>query len=571
LIAFGFFVAVVLPNLGVATPTKAATTLTAPLLPGEPALSSGAPAYDFGFNNGIEYGSPGFAELPSAQARVKAAGLTIDRVWAPYESAGTLMSSSDITWMTNHIDASNASGATCYMELGEVDNLPLMEQEVTMGEQMGCHIFEFGNEIDNNSGYSTATYVNQWIADIPALRALSVCAGTATVSSGCLFGGPTVEYPVYSDSSVPSGYPSAVAYFLARSKATGVLPAFVSWHQYPCNGAAGWDPTTAAAQADCITAASLPAAQCVNNVNNCSLTSLPYGQQEVLGWEQQYLGYLLPTGISETNFDPGSSTLSDWSADDSFLGQYETAVTDAFVQSDFSFAMTYTSLDYAGYSDLDMFCDYVGAGNGDPACAGGLGAPRSEFTALAAEVQKYRGTGLSVTTMSLPSGNVGQTYSATLAASGGMTPYSWSQTGLPGGLTLNAASGAISGTPTASGTSTVMVTVTDSVGHNASASLSLTVAPASVPLAVTTTKLVGCHAGTAYSATLAATGGTPPYTWSTPDPSAFPPGITLSSTGKVSGTDTTETGKFTFTVTATDASGKSASKVLSVAVSGHVK
>jgi hypothetical protein len=106
-----FFVAVVLPNLGVAT-ARAATTLTAPLFPGEPTLSSGAPAYDFGFNNGIEYGSPGFAELPSAQAQVKAAGLTIDRVWVPYEPPGTLMDTSDVTWMTNHIDAANASGTT---------------------------------------------------------------------------------------------------------------------------------------------------------------------------------------------------------------------------------------------------------------------------------------------------------------------------------------------------------------------------------------------------------------------------------------------------------------------------
>jgi hypothetical protein len=176
----------------------------------------------------------------------------------------------------------------------------------------------------------------------------------------------------------------------------------------------------------------------------------------------------------------------------------------------------------------------------------------------------------SVTTKSLPGGTVGQSYSASLAATGGVTPYTWSQTGLPAGLILNATTGAISGTPTASGTSTVVATVTDSAGQKASATLSLTVAPAAVPLSVTTAKLPGCHIGKAYSATLAATGGTPPYTWSTPDPSALPPGITLSSAGKVSGTDTTQHGKFTFTVTATDASGKTASKVLSVACHGHV-
>jgi hypothetical protein len=396
LVAFGFFLAVTWPSITAATATgaartvaatKAATTLTAPLLPGEPTFASGAPAYDFGFNNGIEYSSPAFSTSPSVQAQVKAAGLTIDRVWAPYENPGTnTMSASDITWMTNHIDAAKASGATCYMELGEVDNLPLLENEVEFAEPMGCHIFEFGNEIDNNSGYSAVTYVNQWIADIPALRALSVCAGTATVSSGCLFGGPTVANPGDLDGA-PSSYPSAVAYWLASSKSAGVLPDFVSWHKYPCNGAAAWASTTAAAQADCLAYATAPANDCA--ATNCYV-SLAYGQQEVLGWEQQYLGHLLPTGISETNFDPGSATLTDWAADDIFLVQYEAATLNEFVALHFSFAMEYTAFDYAGYGDLDMFCDSAGFDN-DPACTS-QGAPKGQFKAIASEVQKNKGT-----------------------------------------------------------------------------------------------------------------------------------------------------------------------------------
>jgi hypothetical protein len=48
-----------------------------------------------------------------------------------------------------------------------------------------------------------------------------------------------------------------------------------------------------------------------------------------------------------------------------------------------------------------------------------------------------------------------------LAATGGVTPYAWSATGLPAGLSLNAKTGQITGTPTTVGSSAVTVTVTD--------------------------------------------------------------------------------------------------------------
>lgn len=60
------------------------------------------------------------------------------------------------------------------------------------------------------------------------------------------------------------------------------------------------------------------------------------------------------------------------------------------------------------------------------------------------------------------SGQVGSPVAGfTLAATGGTTPYSWTATGLPAGVTV-AANGAVSGTPTTAGTSTVTATVTDS-------------------------------------------------------------------------------------------------------------
>ncbi|MDQ2583873.1 S8 family peptidase [Saccharothrix yanglingensis] len=69
---------------------------------------------------------------------------------------------------------------------------------------------------------------------------------------------------------------------------------------------------------------------------------------------------------------------------------------------------------------------------------------------------------------------VGTAVSLQLTASGGTAPYSFSATGLPAGLSISA-SGLISGTPTATGTSSVTVTVTDSAGRTGTASFTWTV------------------------------------------------------------------------------------------------
>jgi hypothetical protein len=93
---------------------------------------------------------------------------------------------------------------------------------------------------------------------------------------------------------------------------------------------------------------------------------------------------------------------------------------------------------------------------------------------------------LAVSTASLPDGAVGSPYNQSLVATGGTAPYTWVvATGtLPAGLTLNT-TGVISGTPTAAGSSSFTVRVTDSAAPAATAShdfsLAVTAAPASPP------------------------------------------------------------------------------------------
>ncbi len=69
---------------------------------------------------------------------------------------------------------------------------------------------------------------------------------------------------------------------------------------------------------------------------------------------------------------------------------------------------------------------------------------------------------VTVTNPGNQSSTVGTAVNRTNSASGGTSPYTWSASGLPAGLSISASTGTISGTPTTAGTSNVTITATDS-------------------------------------------------------------------------------------------------------------
>jgi hypothetical protein len=156
---------------------------------------------------------------------------------------------------------------------------------------------------------------------------------------------------------------------------------------------------------------------------------------------------------------------------------------------------------------------------------------------------------------SMTAGTVGVPYSSAITVTGGTAPYTFAiaSGSLPGGLTLNTTTGAITGTPTSAGPFSFTVSVTDSTpGVHATTTTSncgITVAPPTI-----TAQCASMMAGTVgvpYSSAITVTGGTAPYTFAIASGS-LPGGLTLNTTtGAITGTPTTA-GPFSFTVSVTD-------------------
>ncbi|EKK4083116.1 autotransporter domain-containing protein [Cronobacter dublinensis] len=205
-------------------------------------------------------------------------------------------------------------------------------------------------------------------------------------------------------------------------------------------------------------------------------------------------------------------------------------------------SVTYTPL--TGYTGSDSFVYHASNSAGDSADA------TVSLTILAPTTVT-----IAPASGALPAATAGSAWSQTLSATGGSAPYTWTAHGLPAGISLNPATGALSGTPTTAGSFTFSVTAKEAGNVSATASYTLVVGAVTpgVTLAVTPAAgaLPAATTGSAWSQTFAVSGGTAPYRWQ--QSGALPAGLTFSD-GSLKGTPTTA-GSSAFTLTATDANG----------------
>jgi hypothetical protein len=150
-----------------------------------------------------------------------------------------------------------------------------------------------------------------------------------------------------------------------------------------------------------------------------------------------------------------------------------------------------------------------------------------------------------ITTANLPDGAVGQQYSDTLQATGGVEGYAWTVASgsLPPGLSLSSA-GILSGTPSSSTSASFTLKVASGIA-TATQTFTLHIFPA---LLITTTTLPSAQSGQPYTFAnaLHATGGNDIYGWSV-IAGSLPTGLVLSYGGVINGTPTSF-GTDTFTV-----------------------
>jgi len=181
-----------------------------------------------------------------------------------------------------------------------------------------------------------------------------------------------------------------------------------------------------------------------------------------------------------------------------------------------------------------------------------------------------------ISSAAMGAARMGEAYSHTFQVLQGKKPYTWSTTSsLPVGLTLNPATGVLSGTPDAStvnATATfrdysIAMRLTTSGNATNTANFTLTVAK---PMEwVTPPNLPVQFAGPNCTVGILATGGKAPYQFALQPGSSLPPGLSLgNSTGILSGRPSA-VGNYTFTINATDAAGSTISRLFAIQLTAY--
>lgn len=151
----------------------------------------------------------------------------------------------------------------------------------------------------------------------------------------------------------------------------------------------------------------------------------------------------------------------------------------------------------------------------------------------------------------MSTGRVDVPYSSGIKATGGTAPYRFALFGgtLPPGLSIDP-QGRITGTPTATGSFTYQVTVTDSGNppQTITVTCTITISQTGVTVGTVPTGTVGVG----YSSTITLAGGREPYSFALTSGN-LPDGLTINKRGRIAGTPR-KNGTFAFKVAATDSS-----------------
>jgi large repetitive protein len=140
---------------------------------------------------------------------------------------------------------------------------------------------------------------------------------------------------------------------------------------------------------------------------------------------------------------------------------------------------------------------------------------------------------LKIAPVSVPAGEVALPFAVSPTVAGGRAGYTWSAASLPTGISVDAATGRLSGTPSTPGSFPVKLTVTDSLGLTDSVDFTLTFAP---KLSIVARTARTAKVGRAFALRLVATGGVEPRVWEIVRGS-LPRGVRFSArTGAFSGT-----------------------------------
>jgi uncharacterized protein (TIGR03437 family) len=217
----------------------------------------------------------------------------------------------------------------------------------------------------------------------------------------------------------------------------------------------------------------------------------------------------------------------------------------------------YTYSLFIGSLPPGMAISSTGVLNGAPTMAGSY-----SFTLRARDENNCFGTkvytividpgcpSITITPFGLPDASTGIAYSRNLEATGGSGRYNFAiiANSLPPGLNLNASSGAITGTPTTTGTYSFQVRVTDSNGCTGTKAYTVVVNCGSITLNPAT--LPNGAVGAPYTQSLTASGTRPPYTFPLTS-GQLPPGLSLNAFGVLAGTPTMA-GTYNFSVRVSD-------------------